>query len=217
VAVISVLWRVPNHHNHAHIRCATSMECIPLGRKLQSMNFRVGEHEAFGGVTIQHSATGGHHDDPSTAIDVNFGPGGENDIEKRAFDALIPSVIYRGLDVYEFAKDIKQPGGVGEEDTLTEDLQRHLDGIEARISQRILDARADLRGHVDVHAIGIEEKRVGGINRLAQKLDAIRATVDAIEPNRVKGVDRIADKLDDIREQLETLGKWDVTTEAPGK
>lgn len=56
-------------NSHVHITGTTTPWVVSIGKQLQRMGFMVGEHPAFGGVTAQHSATGGHYD--ALAIDVN--------------------------------------------------------------------------------------------------------------------------------------------------
>lgn len=60
---------------------------VEFGRLLQGRGFRVNEHPAFGGVRGRHARNSRHYS--GNAIDVNYGPGGENDIEKRAIDAIV--------------------------------------------------------------------------------------------------------------------------------
>ena len=62
----------PDHaggNSHWHVTGTSTPWIVSIGKRLQQMGFMVGEHPAFGGVTAQHSATGGHYD--ALAIDVN--------------------------------------------------------------------------------------------------------------------------------------------------
>lgn len=121
MALSAVIWRnkfwsdkgvkygyAGGHMNHAHFEfpgtpgvmvssnSQSYQDCVRLGKWLQSRGFRVGEHPAFGIVHHVHEGHG-HYD--HRAIDVNFGPSGENSIEKAAFDKLVPAVIREGLTV----------------------------------------------------------------------------------------------------------------------
>lgn len=68
---------------------------VAFGRELQRRGFRVGEHPAFGGVNGRHAPGSEHY--KGNAIDVNYGPGGESDIEKRAIDAIVGMAKEHGL------------------------------------------------------------------------------------------------------------------------
>lgn len=68
---------------------------VEFGRLLQSRNFRVNEHPAFGGVRGKHAPNSFHY--KGQAIDVNYGPGGTNAIEQRAIDGIIGMAKDYGL------------------------------------------------------------------------------------------------------------------------
>lgn len=87
---------VPGHEDHCHLEVPAVVPqaqdlIVVVGHWFQRHGYRVGEHPQFGGVTpgIHHGL--GHAE--GRAVDVNFGPGGENDIEKAAFDGLIPRYV----------------------------------------------------------------------------------------------------------------------------
>lgn len=133
MALSAVIWRdkywsvkgsygySSGHQNHVHLEFpgtpgrvlragqASYDDTVSLGRWLQARGFRVAEHPAFGVVHSVHSGRG-HYD--HRAIDVNFGPGGANDIERAAFDALIPSVLHQGAVV----ANVKVPNPPPEDD-----------------------------------------------------------------------------------------------------
>lgn len=90
------------HNNHAHLEVAPGSPqhvIVPVGLWFQRHGFRVGQHPQFGGVDPVHEGRA-HYE--GRAIDVNFGPSGENDIEKRAFDAYIPRLIRQGTPLSFF-------------------------------------------------------------------------------------------------------------------
>lgn len=68
---------------------------VEFGRLLQSKQFRVSEHPAFGGVRGRHSKNSYHY--RNQAIDVNYGPGGQNAIEMKAIDAIVGLAKEYGL------------------------------------------------------------------------------------------------------------------------
>jgi len=75
---------------------APSGSIVALGRYLQSLGARVSEHPAFGGVHPVHKGRG-HYE--GRAIDVNYGPGGENATEKSFFDRIAGSLKAQGFKV----------------------------------------------------------------------------------------------------------------------
>lgn len=119
MALSAVIWRnrywgtqgnaygyASGHENHSHFEWPGTPgrvlkpgdrsydECVVAGRWLQARGFRVAEHPAFGVVHNVHKGRG-HYD--HRALDVNFGPAGTNNIERSAFDSLIPSRIRQGV------------------------------------------------------------------------------------------------------------------------
>jgi len=60
---------------------------VDFGRLLQQEGFQVGEHPSFGTVHRVHATNSKHY--VGQAIDVNYGPGGESDIEKAAIDRIV--------------------------------------------------------------------------------------------------------------------------------
>jgi TP901 family phage tail tape measure protein len=60
---------------------------LAFGRMMQSMGARVGEHPAFGGVRGRHMQGSKHHS--ARALDLNFGPGGQNATEMAFFDRIM--------------------------------------------------------------------------------------------------------------------------------
>lgn len=102
-------------------------DAVTLGRWLQQRGFRVAEHPAFGTVHKVHSGRG-HYD--HRAIDVNFGPAGVSNIERAAFDALIPSVLHQGAVV----ANVKVPAPPPEDDMPD---SRYFDLKFAELSQQL--------------------------------------------------------------------------------
>lgn len=84
---------------------AVQGDLVGLGRKLQQMGFRVGGHPEFGGVVPGGHRPGSYHY-RGRAIDVNFGPPGQNAIETRAINALMPK-----LSNLKFAEKLWQVAG----------------------------------------------------------------------------------------------------------
>lgn len=70
---------------------------IALGRWLQSLGARVSEHPAFGGVNPVHTKGSKHY--VGRALDVNYGPGGQNAAEAAFLDRIAPMLRAKGFDV----------------------------------------------------------------------------------------------------------------------
>lgn len=70
---------------------------VALGKWFQEKRARVTENSAFGGTTPGAHVGKGHAGD--YAIDVNYGPGGENDTEKAFFDSVADQVRKWGYKV----------------------------------------------------------------------------------------------------------------------
>ena len=70
---------------------------IALGRWLQSLGARVSEHPAFGGVHPVHTKGSAHYS--GRAIDVNYGPGGQNATEMAFFDRIAGAIRAKGFKV----------------------------------------------------------------------------------------------------------------------
>lgn len=68
---------------------------VPFGRMLQARGFRISEHPLFGGVRGRHAPNSLHYS--GQALDINYGPGGENDIEKAAIDGIVGMADHYGL------------------------------------------------------------------------------------------------------------------------
>lgn len=60
---------------------------MAFGRLMQSMGARVGEHPSFGGVRGGHMRGSKHY--VGRALDINYGPGGQNAIEMAFFDRIM--------------------------------------------------------------------------------------------------------------------------------
>lgn len=73
---------------------------VALGKWLQGQGARVSEHQSFGGVNGGHAPNSKHYAKPvSRAIDVNYGPGGQNATEMAKFDQLAPLIRSKGFQV----------------------------------------------------------------------------------------------------------------------
>lgn len=149
MALSAVIWRnrywtakgtyghAGGHENHAHLEFPGSPgrvlrpgdrsydDTVALGRWLQARGFRVAEHPAFGVVHNVHSGRG-HYD--HRAIDVNFGPAGANNIERSAFDSLIPSVLHQGAVV----ANVKLPPPPQKKDDMPSDAYFNLKFAELK-------------------------------------------------------------------------------------
>lgn len=93
---------VPGHMNHCHsemVGAGAEDEIIVVGRWYERHGARPGEHPLWGGVHPVHSGRG-HYE--HRAVDVNFGPGGENQIEKSFFDSWIPQYVHGSTPVSFF-------------------------------------------------------------------------------------------------------------------
>jgi TP901 family phage tail tape measure protein len=66
---------------------ASQASLMAFGRMMQSMGARVAEHPSFGGVRGGHRVGSRHY--IGRALDINYGPGGENAIEKAFFDRVM--------------------------------------------------------------------------------------------------------------------------------
>ncbi len=125
------------HENHSHFEWPGTPgrvlrpgdksydEAVAAGRWLQARGFRVAEHPAFGTVHKVHSGRG-HYD--HRALDVNFGPAGTNNIERAAFDSLIPSVIRQGSVV----ANVKLPAPPKKEEDMPSDAYFNLKFAELK-------------------------------------------------------------------------------------
>lgn len=73
---------------------------VGLGNWFMRHGARVSEHQKFGGVGGGHVPGSAHYAKPmSRAIDVNFGPGGQNAAEMAFFDKMAPAVRSKGFKV----------------------------------------------------------------------------------------------------------------------
>lgn len=79
---------------------------VQVGRAIQALGARVTEHPMFGGVAPRpgHSQNSHHYRNLSgtggDALDINFGPGGENDTEKAFMDRVLVPWVRQNVSGY---------------------------------------------------------------------------------------------------------------------
>lgn len=187
MALSAVIWRnkywtaygsygyASGHENHIHLEFPGAAgrvlnpgdrsydDTVSMGKWLQTQGFRVAEHPAFGVVHPVHSGRG-HYD--HRAIDVNFGPGGANDIERGAFDALIPSVLHQGAVVSQ----VKVPAPPPEDDMPD---SRYFDLKFAQVRNDVMQQQQEIHDSIAQRIAKLARYTKDGDAKLLKELEAL--------------------------------------------